>query len=686
MLFPTSSLRDITDYPSAVFTVFFTHGHVKMVKMVLLRGLFSSRRNLCVWFCCALFLLIFSPRQACAKGNSDVPFSSVPKRYLFIVENSREMQPRARAVFDTLKSLLDATTKTQLRPGDTLAIWTFNDTLNPMWFPFQEWSPEMKLPLAIRVASFSQAESYDKQGNIDKALAQMNQVIRASPDVTVILITSGQGEIRGTTFDAEINKSLKQSSGQQDKANMPVVTSLHGSEGQVAAWAVHAAPVAAEVALLPAAEQKPVKNESESPTSKALQFSTTPLATFPKEKKPEATASQPAAPAPVTPAKAVAMKTEPAPAIPTAAARAERAEEKVPVTIPKASAALAPTPIKQMVEARPAAIPQPVPPTTTPAIAEGSAAVSDRAAAPTSTRAIVLEDPAPKPPPVPQKKEIVESQPKKKVETAPVTIVTQAATKLESQPIAKPATEKTVAAIEPKVEALKPIVAQAPKPAAQAPVAQQTLPKPQPVPEKREFVASEPKKAVEAAPAILPTPPPTKTASQSVATPPTEKPVAVTTIEPKAQTPTANVAPAPKPPAEVAPPKQSEPPPASATASTPSGELTVSAREIETPERKVAPAPVFAAAAPPQQNFWAQNGIWLLILLVAAAGAALCLIMWVRSFSRPQLNLVTLPQPETPTSPAITALPDPAEEPGNSGAASPDEGAFESGQSTGTDG
>src|SRR5947208_3032945 len=103
---------------SAVFTVCFPRNHVKMRRMVLSRGFIFPRWKELRLLTCILLLQIVSLRLASAKGDTDLPFSAPAKRYLFIVENSREMQPHARAVFETLKSLLDSTAKTQLRPGD----------------------------------------------------------------------------------------------------------------------------------------------------------------------------------------------------------------------------------------------------------------------------------------------------------------------------------------------------------------------------------------------------------------------------------------------------------------------------------------------------------------------------------------------------------------------------------------
>ena len=62
-------------------------------------------------------------------------------RCLLIVETSRSMQRRADAVLKTVQDLLTSGLSGQLRQGDTLGLWTFNEDLYAGRFPLQTWSP-----------------------------------------------------------------------------------------------------------------------------------------------------------------------------------------------------------------------------------------------------------------------------------------------------------------------------------------------------------------------------------------------------------------------------------------------------------------------------------------------------------------------------------------------------------------
>src|SRR4051812_21659192 len=72
-------------------------------------------------------------------------------RLLIVVETSRSMHPRSEAVFNSIKTLLDAGFKTESTSKGVVSVWTFNDTLSTELFPFSQWSVETQLAFAARL-------------------------------------------------------------------------------------------------------------------------------------------------------------------------------------------------------------------------------------------------------------------------------------------------------------------------------------------------------------------------------------------------------------------------------------------------------------------------------------------------------------------------------------------------------
>ncbi len=200
----------------------------------------------------ALGLLAAWPCELLAQTNI-AKTASPSNRYLLIVETSRSMQRRADGAFQVLDDLLGSGMRGQLRRGDTLGLWTFNADLYAGRFPLQQWTPETKGKVTENVLGFLQAQKYEKSARIKKVLPTMQQIIRSSEFITVVLVTEGGEDIQGTPFDQRINEAYKQWREQQAKVQMPLVTVLRAERGQIVDCSVSPAPFGVELPPLPPA-------------------------------------------------------------------------------------------------------------------------------------------------------------------------------------------------------------------------------------------------------------------------------------------------------------------------------------------------------------------------------------------------------------------------------------------------
>ena len=188
-----------------------------------------------------LFVMALTPFPLLAQADAaKAPLPS--NRYLLVVETSRSMQRRADAVLQTVQDLLKSGLGGQLRRGDTLGVWTYNEGLYAGRFPLQTWSPESQKEVTLRTLAFLKSQKYEKQATIDKVLPALNGVVKASPRITIILISSADEKIHGTPFDDRINGFYQTWRDAQQKARMPFVTVLRGQDGQLADFTVNTPP------------------------------------------------------------------------------------------------------------------------------------------------------------------------------------------------------------------------------------------------------------------------------------------------------------------------------------------------------------------------------------------------------------------------------------------------------------
>src|SRR5438094_8071016 len=142
---------------------------------------------------CAL-ALVLSLCSSEAQTNTSPPGN----RYLFVVETSRSMQSRSEGTLRAVQQLLNSGMGGQLRRGDTLGVWTYNDTLFAGKFRLQLWSPETHASTVANVVGFLQQQTYEKNGRLEKVLPALDRVIKDSPFLTIILVSGGEQEIHGT--------------------------------------------------------------------------------------------------------------------------------------------------------------------------------------------------------------------------------------------------------------------------------------------------------------------------------------------------------------------------------------------------------------------------------------------------------------------------------------------------------
>jgi hypothetical protein len=172
-------------------------------------------------------------------------------RFLLIVETSKSMQRRADGVQATIQDLFTSSMNGQLRPGDTLGVWTYNEDLFAGRFPLQQWSTAKQKDVIQSVISFLQAQKYEKQPRLAKVMPTLERVVANSDRITVILVSDGIQPMQGTPFDNPINEYFQKWRTQQQENHMPFLTLLRGQAGAITSYSVAAAPWRLEFPPLP---------------------------------------------------------------------------------------------------------------------------------------------------------------------------------------------------------------------------------------------------------------------------------------------------------------------------------------------------------------------------------------------------------------------------------------------------
>src|ERR1700761_7966786 len=97
-------------------------------------------------------------------------------RFLIVVETSSSMRKNTNAVDKVIAELFQTEMKGELRPHDTVGVWTYNDKLHTE-FPMQMWKGTNTERIEHNVMTYLGEEKYEKRGHLDKVLPVIGKVM-----------------------------------------------------------------------------------------------------------------------------------------------------------------------------------------------------------------------------------------------------------------------------------------------------------------------------------------------------------------------------------------------------------------------------------------------------------------------------------------------------------------------------
>ncbi|HEY1790137.1 MAG TPA: hypothetical protein VGJ73_18465 [Verrucomicrobiae bacterium] len=150
----------------------------------------------------------------------------VENRLLLVFDTSSAMKRRLPNEAKAIDQLFQLTLNGKLRPGDSVGIWTFSRDLHLGQFPQQDWTPDMVNSLPPEIEGFLKKQRYAKDTRFEALIPTVNEVVRTSPRLTIVIFCDGDGQVNGIPGAASINASFKQHQHDMDKARMPFVIVL----------------------------------------------------------------------------------------------------------------------------------------------------------------------------------------------------------------------------------------------------------------------------------------------------------------------------------------------------------------------------------------------------------------------------------------------------------------------------
>lgn len=204
--------------------------------------------------------IVLAPARLAAQTNT-----VSESRYLLIFDTSLAMKRRLDNIQRVAGDLISSGMNGQMRAGDTLGVWTFNETLHAGNLPLMRWTPDRRIALASRVTEFVRTQKFERVSSLVSVMPSVERVVTNSSKLTVLIFSDGVGKLSGTPYDVEINAAYEPFRENQKQERMPFVTVLRVKDRAYLGYAVTPSPWAVEfpkfppdpVVVAPKVEPKP---------------------------------------------------------------------------------------------------------------------------------------------------------------------------------------------------------------------------------------------------------------------------------------------------------------------------------------------------------------------------------------------------------------------------------------------
>jgi hypothetical protein len=184
---------------------------------------------------CAGFFLIPAGRAQPARQITD-------SRFLFIFNTSADMKKLLPAVQAEVNNLMSTSMGGQLRPGDGIGVWTFDQDLRTGQFPLQPWRPDDAVTIASSINKLVGKQHYANNTRFNALQPQLDQLIKNSERLTVLIFCDGEDAIKWTPYDDGINQVFQQRLAEQKRTRQPFVLVFRTQMGQYAGCTMNFPP------------------------------------------------------------------------------------------------------------------------------------------------------------------------------------------------------------------------------------------------------------------------------------------------------------------------------------------------------------------------------------------------------------------------------------------------------------
>jgi hypothetical protein len=164
--------------------------------------------------------------------GQNVRAQDLDSRFLFIFDTSSDMKSRVKAEQFEMNQLLATAMNGQLHDGDSIGVWTFDQTVHAGQFPLLQWSSDSAHDIADNINKFIRDQHYSGTTSFAALKSLVGRVTQNSPRLTIIIFSDGEDNIRWTPYDNGINQIFQERNLEEKKDRQPFIVLIRSQLGK----------------------------------------------------------------------------------------------------------------------------------------------------------------------------------------------------------------------------------------------------------------------------------------------------------------------------------------------------------------------------------------------------------------------------------------------------------------------
>lgn len=161
-----------------------------------------------------------------------------PHRFLLVFETSPTVKKELPVLRGKLARLFVSNLQHEMKSGDDVAVWTVDKELHKGVFPLESWMPDDAAQYTQQLGDFLEQQNFTRHATLAAVQPVLNQVIKSSERLTVLVFCDSKSHVSGTPFDHEANATIDNYAA-KSRDTIPLVLVLRSYRGQFIGFSVN---------------------------------------------------------------------------------------------------------------------------------------------------------------------------------------------------------------------------------------------------------------------------------------------------------------------------------------------------------------------------------------------------------------------------------------------------------------